>query len=1021
VDRELQALDDRVKLRGLLGAGGMGEVHRAWDERLQRPVAVKVLRRGGKAEAERILIEARLQARVDHPHVVKVHEVGTLGGRPCVVLQLVEGGTLGRLSPDLSVAERVELVRQAALGLHAAHLQGLVHRDVKPDNVLVEVGAGPERSALMSDFGLARAEEGGLSRSGLAPGTLDYMSPEQITGPGPADRRSDVYALGATLYAVLAGRPPFRSHEPRGGTADAELQVIRRILEEEPPSLLRAAPGLPRDLDRIASRAMEKEPGGRYPTAEAFAEDLGRFQRGEAVLAVRAGWLERTVKWTRRNRALSRTLGAAAAAVLLAGGWALLSSRRAGLAALEAARLGALAEEMDATLRQEHLSPPHDLRPALSRIHGLAAGLRPAADRGDGPASFALGKGLELTGDVEGSRAAYQRAWDSGFRTPQVSEGLGNALGLLYRKGYERARDTLEPEARAERVAALQAQLRDPAVRYLSLAATGGWRLPYLRASMAMLEGDYAGARERAAQALAADPGRYEARVLEAEAWVEEGLQLSNDQKFDPAEAALSQADGLLDEAGRFGRSDPRVPAARARSHLIRATMRLQRGQSPDDEVAALLAATDAAAVLEPDSPSVPALRGAALLQQVQYAFVARPADILSLLDRAAAAYRRAIELDGGEPRTLCTLGRVLYYRAFQIGETGGEGALEAAREGLALADRAAARSPQDPEVPFVRCMLLHAEATALGRAGKPRAEALHQMVEAGEEALRRHVARGVILRPLMGQALVALAGEALRTGADPGPDLQRGLDLLDATYRALPGQVAVAGQVISARTDAADLVDLEGQDPRPHIERALAAADDSLAGAPDLAPIQAMKGEALAQEALRRLHAGEDPTATVAEAVRWLDRSRRGMGEDVASEVTRGQLALVEAWWSDGRGADPAAALGRAQGIFQGLVRLHPQLPQAHEGLARCALEQAAAAARRGGDAVPAARLGLESVGRALEEAPGDLRLELLRAWLEALSGDRQGARRDLEAIWARSPRVRGSWESRQAELALR
>ncbi len=710
-----------------------------------------------------------------------------------------------------------------------------------------------------------------------------------------------------------------------------------------------------------------------------------------------------------------------AVAVLLAGGWALVSARRAGLAALEAARLGALAEDMDADLRQEHLSPPHDLRPVLSRIREQAAGLRPAAVRGDGPASFALGKGLELTGDVEGARAAYQRAWDSGFRTPQVAEGLGRALGLLYRKGFERARDTLEPEARAERVAALQAQLRDPAVRYLSIGGSGGWRLGYLRATMAMLEGDLPAARSHAAEALAADPGRYEARALEAEAWVEEGQQLANDQKFEAAEAALSRADGSLDEAARFGRSDPRIAAARARSHLIRATMLLQRGQPPDDEVASLLAATDAAAVLEPDSPTVPAMRGAALLTQVQYAFVARPADILSLLDRAAKDYRRAIELDGGEPRTLCLLGRVLYYRAFQLGETGGEGALEAAREGLAFADRAAARAPQDPEVPFVRSMLLHAEATALGRAGLPRAEALHQMIEAGEEALRSHVARGVILQPLMGQSLVALAAEALRSGADPRPELERGLDLLDATYRALPGQVAIAGQVASARSDAADLAEAAGLDPRPHIERALAAADDALAREPGLAPLQALKAEVLAQEAARRLRAGEDPLPVAEEAVRWLDRSAAGMEGDVASQVARGDLALVEARWAAARGVDPAAPLGRAERIFSALARLHPQLVYGYDGLARCALERASRLARQGGSSAEEARRGLESVERALERDPREPRLSILRARLEALAGDPAAARRSLDAAWGQSPLVRGSWESREAEEAIR
>ena len=208
---DLPVLDADLELRGPLGQGGMGEVHRAWDRRLQRAVAVKLLRGQDLGDAERVLLEARLQARVEDRHVVKVHAVGSLGGRPCIVFQLVEGRSLGELAPRLGVAQKVELVRQAGLGLHAAHRQGLVHRDVKPANVLVEETAEGQPAALLTDFGLARSEEAGLSRSGLPPGTLDYMSPEQLLAPGPADFRSDVYALGATLYAVLAGRPPFRN------------------------------------------------------------------------------------------------------------------------------------------------------------------------------------------------------------------------------------------------------------------------------------------------------------------------------------------------------------------------------------------------------------------------------------------------------------------------------------------------------------------------------------------------------------------------------------------------------------------------------------------------------------------------------------------------------------------------------------------------------------------------------------------------------------------------------------------
>jgi tetratricopeptide (TPR) repeat protein len=323
VSLDLTPLEGRLELRGLLGEGGMGEVHRAWDAHLERAVAVKLLRGRDGRDAERVLLEARLQARVEHPHVVRVHEVGALGGRPCIVFQLVEGRTLARLGPELELRAKVELVRQAAAGLQAAHLQGLVHRDVKPSNVLVEEGPGGVRAALLTDFGLARGEEAGLSRTGLPPGTLDFMSPEQLTGSGPADFRSDVYALGATLYAVVAGRPPFRSASgPRG--SDEEMRILRRILEEDPEPLWRAAPGVPRDLALVAARAMEKDPAARYPSAEAFGEDLSRWLRGEPIRARRAAPAEQMLRWAHRNRALARVLAAAAVALVLslAGGYA---------------------------------------------------------------------------------------------------------------------------------------------------------------------------------------------------------------------------------------------------------------------------------------------------------------------------------------------------------------------------------------------------------------------------------------------------------------------------------------------------------------------------------------------------------------------------------------------------------------------------------------------------------------------------------------------------------------------------
>ena len=245
--------------------------------------------------------------------MVKVHAVGSLEGRPCIVFQLVEGRTLSELGPSLSLEQRVELVRQAGLGLHAAHLQGLVHRDVKPANVLVEQSRDAGPVALLTDFGLARGEEAGASRSGLPAGTLDYMSPEQLLAPGPPDFRSDVYALGATLYSVLAGRPPFRGPSSAGTPQDRG-----RARRGPAPPHPRGRPGTadPRGAGappgpRDHRRACDGEGAdGPLPQRRGARRRSRRVQRGEPIHARPVALLERALKWSRRqHRARARRGG----------------------------------------------------------------------------------------------------------------------------------------------------------------------------------------------------------------------------------------------------------------------------------------------------------------------------------------------------------------------------------------------------------------------------------------------------------------------------------------------------------------------------------------------------------------------------------------------------------------------------------------------------------------------------------------------------------------------------------------
>jgi eukaryotic-like serine/threonine-protein kinase len=1008
VSLPLSPLDHRVELRGLLGAGGMGEVHRAWDAMLARAVAVKFLLGQDLQSEERLLLEARLQARVEHPNVVQVHEVGTLRGRPCIVLQLVEGRSLAELAKALSVEEKVELLRQTAAGLHAAHQQGLVHRDIKPGNVLVEeLPTG--RRALVTDFGLARAEDAGLSRSGQPPGTLDFMSPEQLLGPGPADYRSDIYALGATLYATLAGRPPFRSATPE---PNEDRQMLVRIAEDDPPPL---PPPSPRELSVIAARAMEKDPASRYPTAEALGEDLARFQRGEPIQARPPTLGTRARKWVRRNPALARGLALAIVAVLLAGGHALWTARRATLAALEAARLGALAESMEADLRMEYLAPPHDLRPAKTRLRTEVDPLRPGAAKG-GPASFALGKGLQLLGEWEGARAAFQRAWDTGLQTPAVAEGLGKTLAALYRQGRELAIDTLPPAKREERLRALQAELRDPAVRMLARGGISGWRADSWAATVALLEEDFPAARDHAARVLAADPGRYEALGTEAEAWLGEAAQRSMKDDGEGALAVLAKAESSLTRALEFGRSDPQLASDLVQLHAQRMQQLTKRTQPLEAEGAALSAALERVSLLDPDDSTPFLMRGDAALRRAQNLL---PAAMLPLAEEALRQFRRAAELRPGDPRSHSRIGSAATLRAYALQELGQlDSALAAAREGLTALDRATALAPMDARAQLGRMMLLSTEAGVLRHQGRPASEVLRAAIAAGEQCMELDPRRTRQVQSDLGDTFVELGREEWFAGQDPRPSLRHGLDLAEKSAR--PGPLEKARLASNYDAAAALLAEI-GDDFRPWQVRAVALVDDVLRSTPAHTDSLSVKGEVLADAAWLGAQRGDDPRPGLPEAARWLEKAAAAGENGVELRESRALLPLSEALWLVTHGGDPTPTLTRAERTLTALMAERPDDAAGPALLAECGRVRAAWLKLRGRPAADEARKGLGQLEVAIARRPRDPLLWVLRARLLTLAEDPAQARQSLEHAVAMNPLVRDAPLAAQARAELR
>ncbi len=361
-----------------LGSGGFGFVFLAIDERLGCQVAIKVLKpelAASEIHKRRFLGEARAAAAVKHENVVAIHGVETATDflPPYIVMEYVEGESLSaRLKREKALPwrEAAEIARQVALGLAAAHERNLVHRDVKPANVMLERGTG---RAKITDFGLALPLEGDqtrLTQSGAIAGTLEYLSPEQLLDPTGVDERSDLYSLGAVLYELIAGEPPF--HGPAH-------QVLPQLVHDDPAPPRGLKDKAPRELVAITLKCLAKKPPRRYRSAEELVDELGRLLAGEAVRARASTTWQRTTRWLRRRQApavlLVLLLAASGAAALLLALLLSAQRREEQLSATlrEVTRREAETERERDRVERELASAKRDL--ALAERRGAFAGL----------------------------------------------------------------------------------------------------------------------------------------------------------------------------------------------------------------------------------------------------------------------------------------------------------------------------------------------------------------------------------------------------------------------------------------------------------------------------------------------------------------------------------------------------------------------------------------------------------------------------------------------------------------------
>ncbi len=1010
----------RFVLVELVGRGGMGEVHRAWQEGLCRWVALKLLRPGNR-EVDRFVREAQAIAALEHPGIAKVYEAGEAGGRSYIAMQWIDGVSLDRV--PLEIRGAVTVMRAVCEAAHHSHLRGIIHRDIKPANIMM----APDSSPLLVDFGLARTVEAPhLTSTGMAVGTPGFMAPEQaLANPDAIGAETDVFALGATLYYLLTRRTPFESTNPYEGLA-------RMLVEDaQPPSAWNRK--VDRDLDTVVLRCLEKEIARRYHSAAEVAADLGRWLEGRPVTArpIRP-WN----RWWRAARRHPRIAAAFTAIALLVGvGAGYEASARSDLA--REARLRELQDRAAHEFALGHIDAAEEAAADLRElVPSSAAGHywrgRVRIDRYSRgrvlPPAFLCQGLLEFAPAIpdraedRGIKADAQRCFEQVRRAPdRLPEQLDLAEGLLALfDGRAREAATHLDRTWEAGIRELDAGLYRVEARYRSRDFAGAlealdelskswpkgpqqilWegRVHHALAVAAMLQGaDPLPSLQRALRcadaALVAGAAEASARVLRSqaltlEAGFRQGCGVDPEPKY--LEAAEALAPVLAADA-------PEALLAHGELLLVQAESRKAEGKIDVDhagEYVRVIEAFSRAVAARPDYAGGFLRRAEAWTALWLYRSQFGRAQ-LEDIERGHRDCEQALALDPG-----ITLARITKLRL---------------QRGLELSGRSSGRSPREIREDGIRELLDLA-------AGSPDPALLHY--EAGlalfdwveEEGMRGEEACGILRRSIdqLTQAiqvhpnyLRALLqrgttfGALERAEADLGQDAAAGHRLaLDDFARALKYQPRCAEAFRrrgSARVLHGNVLKRTGGDPVEEFRAAGADLDDAIRLNPRDANSYSWRATVRAQWGHLLRSRGGDPRELYRRALEDFDRALEQMRSAKGVWFSRGTCRRNLGVDREARGEDPLSDYRLALADYSAALELDPTLRAAHSSRGLSRLLIGSAVDRRGEDPIAEYDAAIEDLGAAMRLAPPEADDLLLRGRAHELRARAQRRLRSLD-----------------------
>ncbi len=972
---------DRYAFESYLGEGGMGRVFKAFDLRLKRYVALKFVTGSVGGKTYRLIREAQALARIHHDNVCQVYEIGEVQGHLYIAMQYIEGVTLDHVDvKQLTLQEKVRVMKEAAEGLHAAHQTGIIHRDIKPANIMIQKKDGSWSPVLM-DFGLAREpNDEGITRTGLIVGTPSYMAPEQATMDSEyLDRRTDIYSLGATMYNSFAGRAPFSGTTP--------LEIIRQVSEKDPEPLRRLNPEIPEDLERVVMKCLEKQRERRYATAKELSEDLQRVLTGEAVLARPMSIFHRKFRRLIRSRVAMLSAILLIAIALIYG----IVSMRSRSEIQERLRLAnEFSQEIryiDEFMRHALTAPLHDIRKERlvirERMNQFEKRMNEAGPAAIGPGAYVMGRGYLALHEPEEAREWLQKAIDSNYRVPELDYTLGLALGEIYQKELEEAERIANKELRELRKKELEKLYREPSISLLS--STRNLQMEstdYAEALIAFYDRQYSKALQKTTIALTKIPWLYEAQILEGKVYSAQANDERDRGANEKAMQLLQKADESYGKAITVGRSDPFAYVG-ACGVWVNAMSFSLYGSGGDlmPYLKKVQGNCDLALQADPDL-ELAYLEEAHSLKLAGEDQIYRGEDPMKYLMESEALARKALKLSPQNARAHTQIGMALFNRARYFFEKGDD-PTELLKQAMTYSRSGIAANPN-----YVYaynnlgiCYLIMGDYLT-SRTEDP-SSAWKEAIVTFQNAIRiRPDYSGAFSN--IGYAYLGLSEWNSSHGKDPYPDALKAVDSYNNAIRMNASETFSFQNLALAYTDMASYDIDRNRDPGPNMRQAIDTHFQAIKLNPGNPTGYANLGVAYLYRAEYDMEHGKNPENDLELAIKTFEKAVELKPTDFRTMVNRGSAYVDKVLYLQMLGKDPSENLKLAAEWYNKAIQTRPVHGSAWRKLGNVYLMQAEKALEENKNPLNWIGDADKTFAKAQEFEPDEYELAELKAQLE-------------------------------------